>query len=159
MYEPPDPGIAAPSSLQIMPSEMVITRATSQPSIACGPPSAESRRGIVMNGPMPIMFVMLSAVASSKPKRRNKCGCSSRFAGPALIVVRCLWLAKSRLRGKGGPYGNQGQAERVAPGCKLYFEQSTESAKYQRQLFRSFRAATVILLLTRGDAPHVVRRL
>ena len=28
--------------------------------------------GIVMNGPTPIMFVMLSAVACSRPKRRGK---------------------------------------------------------------------------------------
>ena len=42
---------------------------------------------------------------------------------------------------------------------KKYFEQSTESAKYQRQLFRSFRASRSLRELTRGDAPHVVRRL
>ena len=46
-----------------MPSHMTITSATSQPSIAGGPPSADMSSGIVMNGPMPIMFVMLSAVA------------------------------------------------------------------------------------------------
>src|ERR1051326_1201829 len=39
------------------------------------------------------------------------------------------------------------------------FEWSTESAKYQRQLFRSFRASRSLRSLTRGDAPHVVRRL
>src|ERR1044071_10427360 len=39
------------------------------------------------------------------------------------------------------------------------FEQSTESAKYQRQLFRSFRASRSLRAVTRGDAPHVVRRL
>ena len=78
---PPDPGMAAPSSLQIIPSEIVITSATSQPSIACGPPRVDKSRGMVMNGPMPIMFVMLSAVASSKPKRRNKCGVSAGFSG------------------------------------------------------------------------------
>src|ERR1051326_674109 len=39
------------------------------------------------------------------------------------------------------------------------FESSTESAKYQRQLFRSFRACRSLRALTRGDAPHVVRRL
>src|ERR1043165_6704821 len=42
---------------------------------------------------------------------------------------------------------------------KKYFEQSTESAKYQRQLFRSFRASRSLRAVTRGDAPHVVRRL
>src|ERR1044072_1609098 len=74
MYEPPEPGMAAPSSLQIIPSEIVMTNATSQPSIACGPPSVDNNSGIVMNGPMPIMLVMFSAVASNNPKRRKRCG-------------------------------------------------------------------------------------
>src|ERR1051326_6231097 len=42
---------------------------------------------------------------------------------------------------------------------KKYFEQSAESAKYGCQLFRSFRASPSLRDLTRGDAPHVVRRL
>src|ERR1051325_8694544 len=42
---------------------------------------------------------------------------------------------------------------------KIYFEQSTESAKYRRQLFRSFRARRSLRTFTRGDAPHFVRRL
>jgi hypothetical protein len=46
-----------------MPSQMTITSATAQPSMACGPPSAVISSGIVMNGPMPIMLIMLSAVA------------------------------------------------------------------------------------------------
>src|SRR6185295_20185646 len=41
-----------------------------QPSIACGPPSAVISSGIVMNGPTPIMLIMLSAVAWTRPKRR-----------------------------------------------------------------------------------------
>src|SRR5262249_30500043 len=40
--------------------------------MACGPPSADIRIGIVMNGPIPIMFDMLSAVACNKPKRRER---------------------------------------------------------------------------------------
>src|SRR6266513_1448414 len=69
--EPPDPGNAAPSSLHTMPSHSTMMSATSQPSIACGPPSADMSSGIVMNGPIPIMFVMFSAVACIKPKRRS----------------------------------------------------------------------------------------
>src|ERR1051326_5731606 len=42
---------------------------------------------------------------------------------------------------------------------KKYFEQSAESAKYGCQLFRSFRASRPLRPFTRGDAPHVVRRL
>src|SRR2546428_12093888 len=66
--------MAAPSSLQIMPSGMAISTATSQPSMACGPPRADINSGMVMNGPMPIMLDMFSAVAWSKPKRRTRCG-------------------------------------------------------------------------------------
>src|ERR1041385_2581236 len=39
------------------------------------------------------------------------------------------------------------------------FEQSTESAKYKCQLFRSTELHALRALTTRGDAPHVVRRL
>ena len=37
--------------------------AMNQPSIDCGPPSADISNGIVMNGPIPTMFDMFSAVA------------------------------------------------------------------------------------------------
>src|SRR5437764_1271335 len=66
--------MAAPNSLQIIPSGMAIKTAMSQPSMACGPPIADINRGMVMNGPIPIMFDMFSAVAWSKPKRRSRCG-------------------------------------------------------------------------------------
>src|ERR1051326_8039068 len=57
--------------------------------------------------------------------------------------------------------GGKREAQRNASPLvtKKYFEQSTESAKYQRQLLRSFRASRLLFDLTRGDAPHVVRRL
>src|SRR5438876_174348 len=41
------------------------------------------RSGIVMNGPIPIMFVMLSAVASSKPKRPTNDG----WVAPAGVIA------------------------------------------------------------------------
>ncbi len=63
--------MAAPSSLHTMPSQTTMTSATIQPSIACGPPSAVISSGIVMNGPIPIMLIMLSAVAWSSPNRRG----------------------------------------------------------------------------------------
>src|SRR4051812_15625837 len=67
-----------------MPSQMTITSATTQPSIACGPAMADIRSGIVMNGPAPIMLVMLSAVAGSRPKCRTSCGgASDRLDGSA----------------------------------------------------------------------------
>ena len=55
--------MAAPSSLQTMPSQITMTSATIQPSMAWGPPSALINSGIVMNGPIPIMLIMLRAVA------------------------------------------------------------------------------------------------
>src|SRR5712692_8569711 len=63
---------------------MTISRPTIQPIIACGPPSAVSNSGIVMNGPMPIMFDMLRAVACSKPKRLGRWSCP-RFPGVVFI--------------------------------------------------------------------------
>src|SRR5882757_2511430 len=75
-YEPPDPGMAAPSSLQTIPSGIAISTATIQPNIACGPPSADIKSGIVMNGPTPIMFDMFSAVDCNSPKRLSR-GASS----------------------------------------------------------------------------------
>jgi len=68
----PDAGIAAPSSLHTRPSQTTMTSATTQPSIACGPPSADMSSGIVMNGPIPTMLIMLSAVAWTRPKRLRK---------------------------------------------------------------------------------------
>ena len=67
--DPPGPGIAAPNSLHTMPSQTTITSAASQPSIACGPPSAVNKSGIVINGPIPIMLFMFRAVACTTPKR------------------------------------------------------------------------------------------
>src|SRR5688572_9759345 len=66
--------MAAPNSLQTIPSQITITSATIQPSMAWGPASADMRSGIVMNGPAPIMLVMLSAVAGRRPKWRCSCG-------------------------------------------------------------------------------------
>ncbi len=45
-----------------------------QPSIACGPPIALTIKGMVMNGPTPIMSIMLSAVALPSPTPRIRCG-------------------------------------------------------------------------------------
>src|SRR5688572_21831244 len=72
--------MAAPSSLQTIPSQITMTSATIQPSIACGPPSAVMSSGIVMNGPTPSMLVMFSAVAGRRLKRRGRCGCSGGVA-------------------------------------------------------------------------------
>src|SRR5690242_12518186 len=54
-----------------MPSATAMISAIAQPSIDGGPPSEDINNGMVMNGPMPIMFDMFSAVACSKPKRRS----------------------------------------------------------------------------------------
>ena len=59
----PLPGNAAPSSLQTSPSQITSTAAITHAIKACGPCIAAMNPGIVMNGPIPIMFVMFSAVA------------------------------------------------------------------------------------------------
>ena len=78
-----------------------------------------------------------------------------------LLTIDCV-LAE-HASAEGAQYDSQGQApnnvRRVAPGNKEEFELSTESAKYQHRLFRSFSASLSLLCRTRGDTPHVVRRL
>jgi hypothetical protein len=39
---------------------------------ACGPPIAEIMSGIVMKGPMPTIWDMLTVVAGNKPRARTK---------------------------------------------------------------------------------------
>ena len=69
-----------------MPSGMAISIAISQPIIACGPPSADISSGMVMNGPMPTMFVMFRAVACNRLKRRAKWGCDA-VGKPGVMVL------------------------------------------------------------------------
>src|SRR5437879_3772981 len=66
--------MAAPSSAQTKPSDMTTTAPMSHPKIACGPPIAAIISGMVTNGPMPHICVMLIAVAGNKPKARVKWG-------------------------------------------------------------------------------------
>ena len=42
--------------------------------MACGPPIALNTSGMVMNGPTPIMSIMLSAVALPRPMPRIRPG-------------------------------------------------------------------------------------
>src|SRR5450759_4383900 len=74
----------APSSLQTKPSLQAITSATTQPSMACGPPIAAISTGMVMKGPTPIIVDMFRAVAWSRPKRRGS-------AAGALAAAACVW--------------------------------------------------------------------
>jgi hypothetical protein len=69
-YGPPVPGIAAPSSAHTNPSQMATSAPISQPSIACGPFIAVSIRGMVMNGPTPIISSIFAEVASRSPSLR-----------------------------------------------------------------------------------------
>src|ERR1051326_2865698 len=55
--------------------------------------------------------------------------------------------------------GKREAQRNASPWLRGIKKESTESAKYQRQLFRSFRASRPLRAFTRGDAPHVVRRL
>ncbi len=56
------------------------------PSMACGPPIAPTIRGMVMNGPTPIMSIMFSAVALLSPTPRMR-GWSGRAVGRRSLVV------------------------------------------------------------------------
>src|SRR5579885_2265407 len=66
--------MAAPNSAQTSPSQIASNRPRTQPSMACGPPIVERMRGMVMKGPMPIMFSMFAAVACGKPMPRIRPG-------------------------------------------------------------------------------------
>src|SRR5437762_5524763 len=55
-----------------MPSQSASTAPRIQPSMACGPPIAPTIRGMVMNGPTPIMSIMLRAVALVRVSSRAR---------------------------------------------------------------------------------------
>ena len=54
-----------------------------QPNIASGPPIVATMAGIVTNGPMPHIWVMLIAVACSGPILRSSAGCGDTAAPDA----------------------------------------------------------------------------
>src|ERR1700679_3288748 len=65
-----------------------------QPMIACGPPIAATMMGMVMNGPMPHIWVMLIAVPENTPMERWKA--LSRTGGGALescMLALSCWVA------------------------------------------------------------------
>src|ERR1035437_2651420 len=73
--------MAAPNSAQTRPSQRAKTAPKIQPSMACGPPAALTISGMVMNGPTPIMSIMLSVVAPASPTPRISSGCSGGLFG------------------------------------------------------------------------------
>src|SRR5579863_7990975 len=73
--------MAAPNSAQTRPSHMAKIAPRIQPSIACGPPIAVTISGMVMNGPTPIMSIMLSAVALLRPTPRIRAGDAGLLPG------------------------------------------------------------------------------
>ena len=70
-YVPPLPGNAAPNSLHTSPSQMTSTAAITQAINACGPCIAARKPGIVMNGPIPTILAILSAIDCSNPNPRT----------------------------------------------------------------------------------------
>ena len=51
-------------------NEMLDAAPSTHPSMACGPPAAITISGMVMNGPTPIISIMLSAVAERSERPR-----------------------------------------------------------------------------------------
>ena len=78
--------MAVASSLQTIPSQIARIVPASHPSIHCGPPMAAMMRGIVMNGPIPTMLVIFSAMASSSPKPRTS---------PYFFLICWCWSVKT----------------------------------------------------------------
>src|SRR5262245_61110533 len=87
MYVPPAPGIAAPSSAQMRPSASARIAPMIQPNIASGPPIVATMAGIVTNGPMPHIWVMLIAVACTGPILRSNEGCGGIAAPDAPELI------------------------------------------------------------------------
>src|SRR3954471_23406504 len=87
-YVPPAPGIAAPSSAQTSPSASASSAPRIHPKTACGPPSVAIISGIVTNGPIPHICVMLSAIAERRPRLRSKPS-SPRATSPAPGSAPC----------------------------------------------------------------------
>src|SRR5690348_3873931 len=72
-----------------MPSDAARIAPAIQPTIACGPPIVATMIGIVMNGPMPHICVMLIVVPENRPiDRRKPVPRSDRLAS-----VRCLLVS------------------------------------------------------------------
>ena len=69
-YEPPDDGSSDASSAVTSPSEIASSPPRIQASIARPPPIADKINGIVMNGPIPTMSIMLSATPRHRPISR-----------------------------------------------------------------------------------------
>ena len=59
-----------------------------QPSMACGPPIALTIRGMVMNGPTPIMSIMFSAVALPTPIPRIRAGREASVVQSSVVSLR-----------------------------------------------------------------------
>src|SRR5439155_5236248 len=120
--------MAAPSSLQTNASGTVMSTARAQPSIACGPWSADMRAGIVMNGPMPIMLVMFNAVAWSRPKRRSRCGSEFPSMGwpfmDSLIALAIFHIESKLIDSRGCRHqkrsANMAKQNKISAGLLMY---------------------------------------
>src|SRR2546430_183783 len=87
--------MAAPNSAHTRPSQTANSAPAIHPSIACGPPIALTISGMVMNGPTPIMSIMLSAVALPRPIPRIRPGELEADSDEDPIVVETLLATSS----------------------------------------------------------------
>ena len=73
-----------------------------KPITACGPPNAATISGIVTNGPMPHIWLMLMAVAWKRPTRRTKPpvggGLEADYRTWGLLGLTGRWAYGQRLR-------------------------------------------------------------
>ena len=79
-YEPPEAGSSAASSAVTRPSEIASSPPRIQASMPRPPPIADRMNGMVMNGPMPTMSIMFSAIPRHRPMSRL----SSFIAAPSV---------------------------------------------------------------------------
>src|ERR1700719_1663296 len=88
--------MASPMSAQTQPSTSASAAPTTQTRMHCGPFMARMMKGMTTNGPMPTMNVMLSDVASSRPRPR------SSFSGSLISFFSQRKNGKHSKKARGG---------------------------------------------------------
>src|ERR1700735_806782 len=87
--------MAAPSSAHTRPSAMARMAPTIHPMTACGPPIVATMIGMVMNGPMPHIWVILIAVPENTQMERWKALSRTGFGAlESCMLALSKWVAK-----------------------------------------------------------------
>src|SRR3954467_9547500 len=171
-YVPPAPGIAAPSSAQTSPSASARSAPRIHPKTACGPPSVAIISGIVTNGPIPHICVMLSAIAERRPRLRSKpssprapgsarCSRAKRASRISVIWTSCTAAPAGRTaRGcarRGAPSHPHGPLTERAVGAQLREHRAVVAERASAlQRLRGRQPRRLELLALGGERPELL---